>query len=239
MLVMPGLAQDLGSSSAKISAESANLDKSRARNVGQNEVPNLTGNWILNSKLSDKMGDIMKKARDGERPQDGMGGRGPGGGGPGGGPGGSPGGGNPGGGMRGGMRGGPGGAPGGDAAKDPSDSRRQGAEEMHRRHQSLEIFHQGIELNITDGLNITQLFHTDGQPRTVWTDAGQAQATATWKGNILEVIWQEDRRPMPRTRHYQLSGKTGRLIVTEEVPLPGQSDRQTIKLVYDRAPKKN
>lgn len=188
--------------------------------LAQDAAPDLSGRWRLNERLSDDMHKVMQQTMSRSRPQGG--GRGQGRGrGMGGGRG--PDGGGPGAGSRGGQ-------------EAPSDRMRKGADEMRKRQASLEIFQEGTELNITDGLEITRLLNTDGQPHPLWTEQGQATATARWQGDTLQVTWQNKRHPEPRTRHYQLSEDGKRLVVTEEVPLPGQKEMTTVKLVYDRQP---
>ncbi len=191
-----------------------------AQDTARKAAPDLSGQWRLNPGLSDDMGAIMRRATSGSRMQGSRGGRGGGRGG-----------------MRGGGMGGEvgGGLPGNmDDKGGPSDRLRKGAEEMRKRQAILDIFHEGNELNITDGLDITRLLHTDGLAHPVWTEMGQATAVATWKGDILEVTWQNERQPEPRIRRYQIIDDGARLQITEKLRLPDQRKPATIKLVYDR-----
>ena len=180
--------------------------------AAQETTPNFTGQWTLNPKLSDDMGKIMKQAMSGPRMQ----------------------GGSRGGGEMGGGRGGRGGPPPGGEGGGPSDRMRKGAQEMTKRQSALDIFHAGDELNITDGLEITRLLHTDGRPHPVWTEMGEATAVATWHQDMLEVVWQNQRHPRPRTRRFALIDGGARLQITEAIMLPDQSKPTTINLVYDR-----
>ena len=220
-------------------------DSSADETVATEETPrtepgtvDLTGQWVLNEKLSEQ-------PTPPQRPERRQGGGGQGGG-PGGGMGGGPGGGmggGPGGGMGGGMGGGRGGGRGGGMSRgggqdDDSDSRQQQIarqmEELKKAKSSLEIYQEGLELNITDGLDITQLFYTDNRKTTIWTPRGEATATAHWEDAALLIEVQGQRDPGASVRTMQLNEDGSRLIVTESRPLPGQKKNMQIKLVYDR-----
>ncbi len=183
------------------------------------EQPNLTGSWALNEKMSDDIHQIMMKAMGGNR------GAGRGSGGPGGGRGG-------GGGGGGGRGGNMGGQPGGEQSGSDSQAQKH-AEEMKKQQSSLEIFQDGLELNITDGLDITRLLHTDGRSEKIWTQRGEATASAHWDKNILVVEWKTGKDPKARSRNYELSEDGGRLTVSEKLPIPNSKDTVSAKLVYN------
>lgn len=182
--------------------------------LAQNSEPNLTGNWVLNEKMSDDFVEVTKKARGGgtERPA----GRG-GGGGRGG---------------KGGRRGDRGGT-GGDGHEAEAQERMERALEAYSR---LEIFHEGIELNVTDGVDITRLLYTDGRDMDIWTQQGEAQATATWQDRTLVVHWMTKQETMSRIRSYNLSSDGRQLVVTEDRRPPGQDQTVKITMVYDLEP---
>jgi hypothetical protein len=185
--------------------------------------PNFTGNWNLNEKLSDDIQQIMMKAMGGG------GGKGRGGGGGGGGRGG--GGGMGGGGGRGGG-GGMGGQPGG-GQSGPNPQAQKRAEEMKQQYSRLEIFQDGLELNVTDGLDITRLLHTDGRTENIWTQRGEATATANWEKDELVIQWKTRQDSKSRTRKYQLSEDGTRLNVRELIRIPGSKEMISAQLVYD------
>lgn len=186
-------------------------------------LPNLTGSWKINEAQSDDpaaaMGPAMGgRQREGGKPGGGGGGgRGGGGGGRGGGGGGA--------GGRGGQQG-----PGNQNSEDAQ----KGMEQIKRQYASLEIFQEGVELNVTNGLDITQLLYTDGRQMTIWTQHGEADATATWVDRTLEVEWQTRQDGPQRVRRYEISEDGRTLTATEERQLPGQDKVTQLKLVYDR-----
>jgi len=182
--------------------------------------PDLSGVWILDEKASDDPAAVMR--RNWERTGGQRGGMG--------GPGGMQGRGGGMGGRQGGMqddpegggRGGPGGGPGQDRDRT-----------MQRRIARLEIFSDGPEFDVTDGLDITRVLHTDGRTETVWTERGEQQATAAWQDGVLEVRWQGRGGP-GRTTRFSLEGDGKQLVVLEQVQMPGSDEEVTLRLVYDR-----
>jgi len=182
--------------------------------------PNFTGNWTLNEKLSDDIQQIMMKAMGGG------GGKGSSSGGGGGRRGGGMGG---GGGGRGGSMGGQPG--GGQSGPNPQAQKR--AEEMKLQYSRLEVFQDGLELNVTDGLDITRLLHTDGRTENIWTQRGEATATANWEKDVLVIQWQTSQDTKSRTRKYQLSEDGTRLNVRELIRIPGSKEMLSAQLVYD------
>ncbi len=187
--------------------------------------PNFTGNWALNISLSDNIQQVMMKAMGGGRP----------GGSQGGGKGGGKGGGRRGGGMGGGGggRGGSmGGRPGG-GSTGPNPQAQKRAEEMKVQYSHLEIFQEGVELNVTNGLDITHLLHTDGRTENIWTQRGEASATANWEDQLLVIRWKTRQDTMGRTRYYELDEDGTRLTVREEIRIPNSKDLVNVRLVYD------
>ncbi len=182
-----------------------------------NQHPNFTGNWTLNTKMSDDIQQVMMKAMGAG------GGRGGGGGGRGGSMGGGKGGGR-GGGRRGGMG-------GNQPGQNPKAMKR--AEEMKQQHSRLEIFQDGIELNVTNGLDISRLLHTDGRTENIWTQRGEATATANWENQVLMVQWKSRQETLSRTRSYQLIDDGRRLTVKELIRVPNSNEMISVRLVYD------
>lgn len=194
----------------------------------QDDPPNLTGNWVLNEKESDDFAEVMREAMGGSQGKGGGsmqgGGKGGGrGGGGGGGRGGGGGGGSHGGGM-------------GDSGQDPSKAAKtqQRLARAREEYSRLEIFHDGIELNVTNGLDITRLLFTDGRQMNIWTQQGEAKATATWQKRTLIVEWKTRQDTMNRIRYYTLSEGGQQLTMTESRRLPGQDKTVKITMVYDR-----
>ena len=185
--------------------------------------PNLTGNWILNVKASDDMAAVMREAM-GTGQSMGGGGKGSGGGGRGGGMGGGRGGGH--GGKGGGM---------GDSGDDPARQvkAQQRLVRIQEEYSILEIFHEGIELNVTNGLDISRLLFTDGRRMNIWTQQGEATATAHWQDRTLVVEWNTGQDTMSRIRYYTLSETGYQLVMTESRRLPGQDKTVKIRMVYD------
>jgi len=189
----------------------------------QDDSPNLTGNWVLNEKESDDFAEVMREAMGGSQ---GRGGGGMQGGGKGGGRGGGRGGGG-GGGRGGGM---------GDSEQDPGKAAKtqQRLTRAREEYSRLEIFHDGIELNVTNGLDITRLLFTDGRQMNIWTQQGEAKATATWQKQTLIVEWKTRQDTMNRIRYYTLSDGGQQLTMTESRRLPGKDKPVKITMVYDR-----
>ncbi len=173
--------------------------------------PNLTGNWILNVKASDDMAAVMREAMGGG--QNMGGGRGSGGG---------RGGGRKGGGM-------------GNSGDDPPRQAKaqQRLARMQEEYSRMEIFHDGIELNVTNGLDISRLLFTDGRRMNIWTQQGEANATAHWQDRTLIVEWKTSQDTMSRIRNYTLSETGYQLVMTETRRLPGQDKTVKIRMVYD------
>ncbi len=180
----------------------------------QDSEPNLTGKWVLNEKMSADFVEVVEEARGGgtERPE----GRGGGGG-----------------------RGGKGGrrqdrgGKGGDEHQAEAQKRMERALEAYSR---LEIFHEGIELNVTDGVDITRLLYIDGRDMDIWTPQGEAQATATWQDRTLVVHWMTKQDTVSRIRSYKLSGDGRQLVMTEDLRPPGKDKTVNITMVYDLEP---
>ena len=101
----------------------------------------------------------------------------------------------------------------------------------------LEIFQQGAELNITDGLDISRLIVIGGGEAIIWTERGEVKASARWENGTLVEKWQPSGRGAGRTRRYALTEDGRQLIVQEERSgVPGQERPFTVRLVYDRRP---
>ncbi|MEN8007304.1 MAG: hypothetical protein ABFS42_09840 [Candidatus Krumholzibacteriota bacterium] len=193
----------------------------------QEDPPNLTGNWVLNTKDSDDIGAVMREAMA-ARQSMGVGGM------QGGGKGGGRGGGRGGGGRGGGGRGGGGRGEGGSAPdQDRMVKAQQRMARLQEEYSRLEIFHDGIELNVTNGLDITRLLFTDGRQMNIWTQQGEARATATWQKQTLVVEWKTRQDTLSRIRYYTLSESGRRLTMTESRRLPGQDKTVKITMVYD------
>ena len=188
--------------------------------MAQDGLPNLTGKWVLNEKMSDDFAAVMKEAKSGgsEMPQ-----------------GGGRGGGGKGGGGRGGGMGG--GGKGGGGSRGDSEERQAKAQERMDRalkeYSHLEIYHAGIELNVTNGLDISHLLYTDGNEMTIWTQRGEAKATATWREDILVVEWKTRQDTVSRIREYTLGSEGRILTMIESLQLPGQDKSIEMTMVYE------
>lgn len=178
-------------------------------------TPNFSGRWTLNRKLSDPLQPA--------RPTNGQAAHG-------GGMSGTSG-------RRGGGRGGgrrdSGMSPQGKGAQD-SGRGKQRAAQLQQELSHLEIFHDGIELDVTNGLDISHLLFTDGRSMTIWTQRGEATATATWEGNSLVVAWKTPPDNTLRRRRYTLAADGRQLKVTVERPQPGSDELHEIVLIYDK-----
>lgn len=186
--------------------------------------PDFTGSWVLNKSLSDDIQQVMMKATGGANRGGGGGGK-SGGGGRGGGGGRRGGGGGGGGGSMGGQ------PDGGQSGDNPQAQKR--SEEMKLQLSSLEVFQDGLELNITDGLEITRLLHTDGREEKIWTQRGEATATANWEADTLVVEWKTSQDTTARTRYYQLNENGKLLTVRELIRIPGSKEMVNVQLVYN------
>ncbi len=202
-------------------ADAGAVSDSLAIDISHQAQPNLTGNWILNVKASEDMAAVMREAMGGGQS---MGGGGKGGGG------------GRGGGM-GGGRGGGGGQGGGTGNSGADPARQAKAQQRLARIQEeysrMEIFHDGIELNITNGLDISRLLFTDGRRMNIWTQQGEANATAHWQDRTLVVEWKTRQDTMSRIRYYTVSETGFQLVMTETRRLPGQDKTVKIRMVYD------
>jgi hypothetical protein len=182
----------------------------------QDSPTNLTGAWVLNEKESDNFTEIMNRASGGGQ-VDRQTGRGKG-----------QGGGGRGGGGRGGGR---------NSGSSGDEERQVRAQQKLTRAQMeysrLEIFHDGIELNVTNGLDISRLLFTDGRLMNIWTQNGEATATASWQDRTLVVTWKTSQDTMSRIRYYTLAEGGQQLTMTESRRLPGQDKSIKIKMVYD------
>ena len=140
-----------------------------------------------------------------------------------------------GGGGGGGGRGMGGGQQGGGGGGGPQDSEeaQKRLEDLKLQYATLEIFQDGVELNVTNGLEITQLFYTDGRQMTIWTQHGEADATAVWQDQTLVMTWKTRQDAPQRVRQYEISEDGLTLTATEERQLPGQEKPTKVKLVYD------
>jgi hypothetical protein len=191
-----------------------------AIDISPDAQPNLTGKWTLNVKASDDMAAVMREAMGGGQS---MGGGGKGGGG---GRGGGGGGGRGGGGKGDGMS-----ISGDDPARQVKAQQR--LVRIQEEYSILEIFHDGIELNVTNGLDISRLLFTDGRRMNIWTQQGEATATAHWQDRTLVVEWKTGQDTMSRIRYYSLSETGYQLVMNESRRLPGQDKTLKIRMVYD------
>lgn len=111
---------------------------------------------------------------------------------------------------------------------------REQLEQLKREYARLEIFQDGTEVDVTNGLDITQLFYSDGSPTSIWTPRGMVQAHARWVADTLVVDWQNPQDTAGRVRRYQISADGRTLAITEERRLPGREDPVVVHLVYDK-----
>ena len=169
--------------------------------------PSFNGHWLLNTSASDDPAQVMRQAR-------------PEGGGR----------------SGGGQAGGGGRSGGGQGDSGPSIEMQQRLVRKQKEYSRLTIFHDGPELNITDGLEISRLMYTDGRETSIWTSQGEATVTAGWRENTLTVRIMVRQGGPERVRHYTLSGDGTQLTMIEEMARPKQQEPHRIKRVYDRTP---
>ena len=190
----------------------------------QDTPPNLTGTWVLNEKESDDFPEVLQQTSgSGQGGLDSGMGKGRGGGGRGGGRRGD-------GGQGGGIDKGGGSSSG---HQDRQVRAQQKLARVQEEYSHLEIFHDGIELNVTNGLDISRLLFTDGRQMNIWTQQGEASATASWQDRTLVVSWKTSQDTMSRIRYYNLAEGGQQLTLTENRRLPGQAKTVEIELVYD------
>ena len=180
--------------------------------------PDLTGKWVLNERLSTDLAQVMAPGL-GLRPGGEIGGRDDGD--------------RRGMGSRGGGRKDQG--RGGDMpGSEPSPDAKKHLEQAKQEYSRFEHFHDGVELNVTNGLDISQLIFTDGRQMKIWTQQGEASATSHWENKTLVMEWQNQRENAPRIRRFQLAADGQTLTIYETRRFGGQSKQETITLVYDR-----
>jgi len=177
--------------------------------------PDFSGHWKLDPKASDDPARM--------------------GGGPGGGRGGGPGGGRGGSGPA--LDPNQGKMPGegfdgseGEAGKRAEAAGRQAAREFGL----LEIFHEGDEFDLTDGMQISRMLRIGGEPTEVFTPRGSVKAAAAWEGDALVVTERDPQGQVRRTRQFRLSGDRSTLTVKEIRQLPGKEGNAVMSLVYRR-----
>ncbi len=195
----------------------------------QDPVTAYCGTWILDKSASDDItrrlpGQSSRPDRGASESASGSeprGGRGRGGG--------RMGGGGKGAGSRG--AGSRGAAPGMDRAPDGDSAQRK--LRLQKRASRLEIFTDGGELDITDGLDMTRLLYCDGRTVTIWTESGEVKANARWQSGRITETWSGG-RGSGRTIIYELSEDGSTLMVTERRPRPGDQPDATLHLVYRR-----
>lgn len=179
---------------------------------------NFSGTWRIDPKASD----------DPAKLNDMPGGRGPGGGAMGG---------------RGGRPRGPaidpnqGTMPGeGFDGSDRPEKERQEAEgrKAGREFGRLEIFHDGDEFDLTDGMQISRVLKVGGQPTEVFTPRGSMKAAAVWEGEAMVVTERNPDGRVMRTRQFMLSADKQVLTVREVRHMPGKDGDLTMTLVYRR-----
>jgi hypothetical protein len=179
--------------------------------------PDLTGTWVLNEKESDTLESAAGQGRNrGGAPPPGRGGGGRG----------------LGGGRGTGMgRGGGGGGAPDDQQRDEMQKRR---EQMRERVSRFVIHQEGTEFNVADGLEITRLLYTDGREQTIWTEQGQALATAAWQGSELVVRWRPEEEAPEQVQRFRVDPETDRLSVTSTLRRPDSDQTLEMTMVYDR-----
>ena len=185
-------------------------------------APNFTGNWTLNKKMSDNIQPPNPQGGQGKGQSQGKGGGG----------GGRGGGGRGGGGRGGGGSGSMGGSMGG--SQQPSMKDQQQIMRLQKEMAHLEIFHDGVEINVTNGLDISRLLFTDGRIMNIWTQRGEANATAKWNGSTLEVTWKTRQDTKSRVRRYSISDDGLRLTLQVQRRMPQGDKFKEMTLVYDK-----
>lgn len=216
-----------------LAATAQDRDQDAAAKPASTPLADFNGIWVLNPDQSQDLDAVLRQAMGSSR--------GPGAGRPGGGMnpgmGGGRGGGMRGGGMAGrGRSGGPGTQFGDSGSAATQDRMAQNRLRMQKEYSRVEIFLEGPELNVTNGLDIMQLYFLDGRQTSVWTERGEVTAQSEARDGKL-IIRTRGRGPGDgRTLTYSLSEDARQLFLVEERLLPGQEKPITIRMVYDRTP---
>jgi hypothetical protein len=191
-------------------------------------LPNLSGSWRLDPKASD---DPSRVPGGGQGQGQGQGqGKGQGqgqGGGPGGGGGRGPA-----------LDPNQGRVPGEgfDGSEDPANEKAQAAgRQAAREFSELEIFHDGDEFDLTDGMEISRMLRIGGQPTDVFTPHGVVKATAAWENDTLVVTERDAQGQVWRSHHFLISAGGSTLTVRQIRQQPGKkAGADALTLVYRR-----
>ena len=170
-----------------------------------------TGTWIKNEKLSDDPTKIMGGRNSL--------------------PAGKSGGMNRGGMRRGGMSGAGRGGMGGAAPEDMRPGNKRPA--MMLGLERLEIFHEDEEFAVINARDIMQTVYTDGRRTERWTRMGQLFETARTTGDGI-VVHSKGKDGYDRSVVYTLDEGGDRLLAVHTFTPPRQSEKITLKFVYDR-----
>jgi hypothetical protein len=103
-----------------------------------------------------------------------------------------------------------------------------------REFGRLEIFHDGDEFDLTDGMQISRVLKVGGQPTEVFTPRGSMKAAAAWEGEAMVVTERNPDGRVMRTRQFMLSADKQVLTVREVRHMPGKDGDLTMTLVYRR-----
>ncbi len=179
-------------------------------------VAMFSGSWVLNKEASDNIAEVMSRTGSKRGSGGGMGGR-------------------RGGGMGGGRGGGMGGGRGGGMGNRQAPSGDTAQMQLRRQKEisRLDIFTDGNELNITNGLDISRLLYCDGREVTIWTAQGETLAHAAWADGRITETWSHGKQPA-RSFTYSLSEDGNRLTVVEQRTPPHGGQPITLRMVYDR-----
>lgn len=103
-----------------------------------------------------------------------------------------------------------------------------------REFGRLEIFHDGDEFDLTDGMQVSRVLKIGGQPTEVFTPRGSMKAAAAWEGEALVVTESNPEGRVMRTRQFMLSADRQVLTVREVRHMPGKDGDLAMTVVYRR-----
>ncbi len=122
-----------------------------------------------------------------------------------------------------------------DGADRPEKDRAEAAgRQTGREFGRLEIFHDGDEFDLTDGMQISRMLKIGGQPTEVFTPRGSMKAAAAWEGEALVVTERNPEGRVMRTRQFMLSADKQVLTVREVRHMPGKDGDLSMTVVYRR-----
>lgn len=123
-----------------------------------------------------------------------------------------------------------------DGAENPANEKAEAAGRQAAREFSvLEIFHDGDEFDLTDGMEISRMLRIGGELTNVFTPHGVVKATAAWESDALVVTESDAQGQVWRSHHFLLSAGGNTLTVRQIRQQPGKKGgTDALTLVYRR-----